>query len=344
MNPGFIMSDDRIQFDKRLDDALVELLVSDKDYRKFLAADSITNKWPSQGDRIRLALVDLTGNRICTPGFAGWGSTWPTSGASTAKIGIVYTAYQLLFDLREQVRVNRLRKTKDLIQKAKESWTGLTCTPDLAWLFTFDESAGPLGVELGPQLRDHLEKMINHNFSNVSTPRASELILRLGFEYIASVMWQSGLRHPTRQGLWFGNTFRSGPTSAKVDARCHIPGSPIIWAKNPLPAKGIFLTALSVATFFTLLAQQRLVNEGLSRSIEALLFNGCSWLRADLPEATIRAAKCGVASPFRHDAGLVQNDNRRYVIVYLTENLQMSDDLRTRFVQDLDQLIKKNNP
>ena len=98
-----------------------------------------------------------------------------------------------------------------------------------------------------------------------------------------------------------------------------------MWAKNPLPAKGIFLTALSVATFFTLLAQARLVNEQLSRDMEALLANGCSWLYGDLPTATIRAAKCGVASPLRHDAGLIEHGTRRYVLVYLTENLPMAD-------------------
>jgi hypothetical protein len=39
-----------------------------------------------------------------------------------------------------------------------------------------------------------------------STPNASKLILRLGFEYIGSVAWQSGLRHPKRGGIWYGST------------------------------------------------------------------------------------------------------------------------------------------
>src|SRR5262245_29038694 len=57
-------------------------------------------------------------------------------------------------------------------------------------------------------LTRRLKEMVDRSFSGVSTSRASELILRLGFEFIASVLFQSGLRHPTRGGLWFGNTFK----------------------------------------------------------------------------------------------------------------------------------------
>ena len=127
-----------------------------------------------------------------------------------------------------------------------------------------------------------------------------------------------------------------------------------MWAKDQFALKRIYLNALSVATFFTLLAQGRLVNEQFSLDIETLLSRGCSWLYGDLSRiATVRAAKCGIVNitngagqlgNFRHDAGLIENDSRRYVLVYLTRNLPMSDRLRTRFVRDLDRWVQNNQP
>ena len=353
MNPGFITADDQIQFDKKLDDALIKLMVEDREYRTFLAPESIRNRSPSAGDKIRIALVDLTGRKLCSPGYAGWGSTTQMRSASTAKIGIVFAVHQLLFDLREMVRVNNIQSTADLLRKAKDTWAALKCQPDLTWLFNFDQTTSPLKVEKSQNLVNHLSKVVDATFSGISTSLASQLIMRVGFEYIASVLWQSGLRHPTRQGLWFGSTFCPVPASAPTDPSCHSKGCPVVWAKDPFAIKRIYLNALSVATFFTLLAQQRLVNEQFSRDIETLLSRGCSWLFADLSGiARVRAAKCGIVSitsgagqlgNFRHDAGLIENDSRRYVLVYLTRNLPMSDRLRTRFVRDLDRLIQNNN-
>jgi hypothetical protein len=116
------------------------------------------------------------------------------------------------------------------------------------------------------------------------------------------------------------------------------------WTRNPLRTKPISLTALSVATFFTLLAQRRLADEATSEAMERMLSGGCVERGFDLPNtATVRAAKCRVASGFVHDAVLVDHGKVQYVMVYLTKDLPMPDRLRGRFTRDLDRLVRENN-
>ncbi len=342
MNPGFLKADDLIEFDTRLDGKLIDLIVGNADYRTMVSAESVRRRWPSQGDKLRVALVDLTGSKLCRPGYAGWGSTWPMPGGSTAKIAMVYAAHQLLFDLDELARVGGLRTAADLKTAARAAWSGLTCPPDLDWLVQLDASSAPVRATASANLQRHLREMVDASFSGVSTSRASELIMRIGFEYLASVLWQSGLRHPTRNGLWVGNTFMNVSITARAQAACHSGNNPITWSKNPLGATGITLTGLSAATYFTLLAQRRLVNDAGSRQIETLLASGCRFI--SLSGATIRASKCGLTSSVRHDAALIENGTRRYVVVVLTKDATWSTAVRARFLDDLDTLIRNNNP
>jgi hypothetical protein len=342
MNPGFLKADDLIEFDTRLDRKLVDLIVDDPDYRSVIHPDAVTRRYPDERDKLRVALVDLTGGKLCRPGYAGWGSTWPMSGGSTAKIAIVYAAHQLLFDLNDLVRSSSARTAADLKTAATSAWSAMTCKPDLDWLVQIDTSASPIAVSASAKLDKHLTEMVNASFSGVSTSRASELVMRLGFEYIASVMWQSGLRHPTRAGLWFGNLFMDVSITAAANPACHSGRNPITWSKNPLGAPGITLTALSAATFMTLLAQGRLVNPATSTRMETLLASGCRFI--SIPGATIRATKCGLTSSVRHDAALIENGSRRYVLVVLTKNATWSTAVRDRFIRDLDRLIQANNP
>lgn len=342
MNPGFLKADDLIEFDTGLDRKLVDLIVDSPDYRSVIHPDAVSRRYPDERDKLRVALVDLTGGKLCRPGYAGWGSTWPMSGGSTAKIAILYAAHQLLFDLNELVRSSSARTAADLKAAAASAWSGMTCKPDLDWLVQIDTSASPIAVSASAKLDKHLTEMVDASFSGVSTSRASELVMRLGFEYLASVMWQSGLRHPTRAGLWFGNLFMDVSITAAANPACHSGRNPIAWSKNPLGATGITITALSAATYMTLLAQGRLVNQATSTRMETVLASGCRFI--SIPGATIRAAKCGLTSSVRHDAALIENGSRRYVLVVLTTNAAWSTAVRDRFIRDLDGLIRANNP
>jgi len=114
---------------------------------------------------------------------------------------------------------------------------------------------------------------------------------------------------------------------------------------HPAPHRSL-LTARSVATFYTLLAQRRLADTASSTAIETLLAKGCAIDGAlfDAIPAGVRARKCGTASGFVHDSALIEHDKVRYVMVYLTKNLPMSKILRTQLIKDLDGLIVANNP
>jgi hypothetical protein len=341
MNPGFVKRDDTLAFDSSLDAKLSSLLLDTPAYATMLAPESLRTRTPSPGDKIRVALVDLTGYKICKPGLAAWGSTTPIAGASTAKVSIVYAAWQLLMDLNEMARVNNIATAAGLRSQANDAWSGLLCKPDLDWLITFDESGSVVVAKRSARMEKHLKEMVDARFSGVGTARASELILRIGFEYIASVLWQSGLRHPTRQGLWIGRIYKDTSPTAKTDPACHTGCALTTWKNNPCGATGISITALSAATFFTLLAQRRLVNESSSTEIEALLSRACNFIPT-ITGVTNRARKCGLTSDLLHDAGLLEAGSRRYVLVCLTTNPHWGG--HNAFERDMDQLIQDNNP
>jgi subtilisin family serine protease/peptidoglycan hydrolase-like protein with peptidoglycan-binding domain/3',5'-cyclic AMP phosphodiesterase CpdA len=349
-NPGFIDANDEIILDTKLNDALADLLVTK--YSRLLAKTSVTNKKASRDDRIRIALVDLTGKKLCHPGYAGWGSTVAMSGASTAKIAIFYAAAQLEFDLQNLAKSKGIKTRADLLREAGASLLQpLTCQPDLKWLMAFDETVDPVGVRMSAELKKHMDDVVEEHSS---TPNASELIMRLGFDYIASLVWQSGLRDPARGGEWIGSSYCSGRTKAPHNPRCHVfqecPGLPngrFVWKTDPLGLRSIILNALSAATFFTLLAQGRLVSAAGSATIESFLVRACSWFPLAVPGR--RAAKCGLTSDLLHDAGLIEHDNRRYAIAFLTRGANaalraQNDKLVIELIQDLDGLIKNNNP
>lgn len=346
MNPGFLTGADNVAPDARLQKALEQLLTGHREYRNLLAPTRAATPAPNAQDRLRIALVDLTGAKLCAPGLAGWGLTLPMAGASTAKVGIVYAAQQLLCDVRELIRAGNICTVAELKHTTAKAWASLTCKPDLDWLFQFDTKVSPLGISHSARLDDHLQRMVDATDPQnnaISTPSASELIIRIGFEYIASALWQSGLYHPLRRGVWFGNTFQSRPPTARLDQRCHVPGTYIAWRKNPLGSTGITLTPLAIATYFTLLAQRRLVSIAASQRIEGLLSKGCTWLTHQLPAATIRAQKCGLTSEYLHEAALIEHGDLRYVLVYLTRNVGRRPELYRQLTRDLDTLVRSNN-
>ena len=197
MNPGFYRARDGFhQFDTVLHAKLQNLLLDTPKYAGMLADESKKKRDASAGDRVRVAVVDLTGDKICKPGYADWGSTFPITGGSTVKISMLYAAHQLLFDLNEMARTGGIKITALLKQKAlSEVWSQLICPPDLDWLVEFDDKTGPtVRAKFSKNLALHLNEMVHNAFSNNSVGRANQLIMRLGFEYIASVLWQSGLR------------------------------------------------------------------------------------------------------------------------------------------------------
>ena len=184
--------------------------------------------------------------------------------------------------------------------------------------------------------------------------------MKLSFEYIASVAWQSGLRHPLRGGLWFGSTYCRVGDPDKLNPKCHerviansgcdAGESRFVWKNDPLKIGRIRGSALSCATYMTLLAQGRLVNADMSRRIESFLVHGCQLIgQTALGGTRTRAAKCGVTSLSFHDVALMEHGSppkkRRWVFAFMSRglNTQERKDL-LQLVPAVHDLIVGNNP
>jgi hypothetical protein len=278
---------------------------------------------PSGNDRLRVALVDLTGDKITKPDFAGWGSTIAMYRASVPKILALYAAFQLRRDLRNLSAAQGITNGRALEQAAIHNWrlSGLTSGfPDLVWLFDIRSWSGASDLDFtaaaGSVFRDIMKNC-----------PAGALIARVGFPYIGSLTWQSGLRHPTRGGLWLPVAF------------CN-KGS---WPANPIRISGSnSATALSVATYFTLLAQGRLVDDASSSNIKGFLRNGCVTSLFP-PVPGVVASKCGIWSDYLHDCVLIDRGSVRYVAVGLTRSNRADLAKYTQLFSELDNLIVRNN-
>lgn len=356
MNPRFIMPDDSISIHAPLQTKLTDLIVGS--FPDLIDRASVSSRTARQADKLHVAVVDLSGARkLCQPQFAGFGAELNESGASTSKIILFFAAYQLLFDLEEMVKAGGITKTADLRKKANSEWAKLTCKPHIDWLFKFTESAGPLKVEMSAALKTTMDNIVDEKSS---TPNASKLLLRLGFEYVGSVAWQSGLRHPKRGGIWYGSSYcQGGGLPAPISGACHSQitqgsgcganQSRVIWTGDPFGHRGVRGSALSFVTYMTLLAQGRLVHRVASAHIEGLLGRACGFIAPVLPGQwhSMRANKCGLTSTLYHDAAIIQHDKVRYAISYMFKSKNSADQLKgkvRRLMQDIDGLIVAANP
>lgn len=319
MNPGFIDANDQLITDTGgdgLQTCLRRLITTQ--FQNYLS--NPRNTAPSAGDRLRVALVDLTGPKIAKPDFAGWGSTVSMYAASVAKILALYGAHQLRMDLRQLADSQHITTGKALEQAALRQWGRRSGLPSLAWLFNIRNWSGDQGLlDFTPAVFKVFENIM-HN------AEAGELIIRVGFPYIASVTWQSGLYHPTRRGLWLSSSYGKGS-----------------WADNPISGvSSANVTALSAATYFTLLAQGRLVDDASSKEMTTWLGGGCvTWLFPD--SLGLVASKCGIWSDYLHDCALIVRDRIRYVVVGLTRTKRSEDSKYTQLFLELDKLIVQNN-
>ncbi|HJQ68517.1 MAG TPA: hypothetical protein VKA70_06080 [Blastocatellia bacterium] len=282
---------------------------------------------------LRIALVDLTEVKHHTPIFGGFWSFNPGSemeGASLPKILALYAAYQLRFDLDTFAALKGITKASALQLSIANEWkkAGLTTQPKLAGLFTFVEKSGST-----------VEAKLRRKPAIHSNSDARALILALGFEYIGSVALQSGLFDEKQGGLWL-NAAYAKPA--------------ITWSGSPFPKLPRHcITALSAATYFTLLAQGRLVNQASSNEIASVLRLKC--MEPGLLDGVnslpgvIGASpnKCGILSPYYHEAIHVNRQppgGRRleYVAAVISKEPPALDFVTLG--KELDSIIAKLNP
>lgn len=341
LDPGFLDANGEVKTGA-LQDALKQLLASDPAFR------------PAAG-RLTLALVDLTGSRLLHPEFAGSGSTIAVDGASCPKVAPLYAAFQLRNDLKQIAASENITTNAELVKVMTERWKGIAGAPRLdRFLYRLTD---PPALEFTAEVDEAINNIIHQHNANHA---ARVLIEAVGFPYIASLLWQSGLRHPTRGGLWLTSNYAGG-------AAWSGPAKP-----PPPPVFGHTATALSLATFFTLLAQDRLAPSGLPRTIRTAL-STASWFTPVLPSATI-ASKVGLllkclrfepkmkngqpvivnGKPVQkcthsiathvHEAALIENGRFRYAVAIMTTGIPTGVSLLQKLIGELDDLIRKNNP
>jgi hypothetical protein len=240
-------------------------------------------------------------------------------GASVPKILAVYAAHQLRMDLRQLATSQKISTGRALEKVALQSWKLSGHLPNLVWLFDIRNWSGNPDALDFTAAAHQVFRGIMHN------PEAGELIIRVGFPYIASVTWQSGLFHPARGGLWLTSSYGKGQ-----------------WGSNPVKvAHSANVTALSAATYFTLLAQGRLVDHAASGEIKATLLGGC--VTGLFPTRGVVASKCGIYADYLHDCALIERGGVRYVVAGLTRTKSNESTKYTQLFLELDKLIVRNN-
>lgn len=350
MNPGFI--------DAVKDEIIVDKTAAGLDTRlKAL----IAGNYGSFKNETKVALVDLTGKKLFAPEYAGWGSTVSVYGASSPKVLAIYSAFQLKCDLtRLALREKITSKTalmKTFLERIKKA--GISPGPQVNEKnFTFAENGtDPVSVDISETLMAHIKNIHHPNLSNAA---ARELIKAVGFGYIGSVTAQAGLWHRNRKGLWLSASCEGGPR----------------WTTSPVGGFGHTCNALSLATFFTLLAQGRLAEERSSERIRSVLRGG-SWIEiallnvyqnqvrsgtiATVPDIEVFSKvglltkctawheisgkkKCKTSiTTTRQDSALVKRGRFQFVLVVLTQGNASRSNVIERLTVDANKLIEEKN-
>jgi hypothetical protein len=269
-----------------------------------------------------VAVVDLTGAKRSAPEFAAWGAPVDVYGASVPKILALYAAFQVRSDLRDLITRKSPPDGKQLEAAATAEWHAKGYKrdlPDLVWLFDIRKWTPAAALDFTPAARDTFAN-IDHNCP------AGTLIARVSMPFIGSVAWQSGLYHPMRSGLWLRASYCNKGTWA----------SPVKtpWVHNA--------TALSAATYFTLLAQGRLVDTASSTDIKNALRGGC--VTRLFPSLPVVASKCGWYNGWIHDCAWIQDSSVRYVMAVLSRQTKPAHEaLYTQLCAQIDTLVRLNN-
>lgn len=347
LNPGFIDAQDNLLPSDALQKGLADLLTENRNFSRFLTRDSIRLRRGFSGDKIHVALVDLTGKKMTQPEFAGWASTVPVDAGSSIKVAPLYAAFQLKADLEHIARTEGIARTQDLLETVDARWkrAGIGARPALKEIFNIGQQPPDLAFA------DDVKEALDHIVFKEANVSASLLIRKVGFPYIASALWRSGLRHPQRGGIWLKWNFDSD--------------HPQQWDSAPEPAPGpVFphtATALSLATFYTLIAQGRLPNSTYSAEMKKRLVE--SWYPGVLPDAKI-TAKVGLDNrcltwklndrrqrecatwtvQAAHEADFIENGKLRYAVAITTTGIPEGIDVLKALIVEIDSLIRRNNP
>lgn len=179
--------------------------------------------------------------------------------------------------------------------------------PKIAVLYAAFQARKERRLVIDGEFRDTLTQMCRVS----SNCAASAAIDKVGFPYIASCLWESGLYDEEMGGgLWVGKAYG---------------GENDQWRRDPVANLSHGATAVSVAKLLTLLAQGRLVDAQSSREMLDILGNPGlhhKFVRGlDSRPSTI-FRKSGSWKEWHGDAALVERDGKRYVAVALMQTTE----------------------
>ena len=180
--------------------------------------------------------------------------------------------------------------------------------PKIAILLTGFEEIREGSLTYTPAVRDTFTRMVRYS-SNTDASKAAQLV---GFDRIAQTLTSEKYRFydPSKNGgLWLGKAY-GGPRD--------------YWRPDPLHHLSHGATTLQLARFFTMLAEDKLVDPERCRLMKEVLskpginhkfVKGLS----DIPGITIYR-KSGTWHDWHSDAALVEWNGHRYVLAALTED------------------------
>jgi hypothetical protein len=252
-------------------------------------------------EKFKLAVVELTDNPN-KPFYVGFHDQEEVPVWSVAKLLVMYAAYQLRHDLREVAAQSHTTTQADLITEAKAQWVrapepivkkivltdpdprfAKAGPPNMQKIFDMVRNGGSWKIDFkrSGETPVDLEKVDRK--TTKSTPESLAIIDSLeflermwlmigwsndlaaatcvrdvGYPYMTALTSQSGLYNPITGGLWLGGDYQDGAVAGP-------------W--KPSPVGGIVPagTAKALATFMTVLAQDRLVDATASADMRDLM-------------------------------------------------------------------------
>jgi hypothetical protein len=279
---------------------------------------------------LAVAITDLTlrARRGDGAGFitnTGWNLYDMRVAGSMLKIVPMFASFRLRENL--QIAINQVDSNdkNEVIETIERDWgevvrTAINGRPDfpkIREIFTMSGARGSWNLQFTSNHLAHMKNSIGHSDQASSTV----LIKRLGFQFMNGALEAEGLWSQELGGLWLGTDYSGG--NWKIEPRTQ--------------RTHVGATAVGVATFLTLLEDDRLVGPQASDEMRGIMRLAGTWAGEGLDRARPRRpvldvyGKVGIVKEF-NDCAVVERQHNgsriRYASVVLSAtNPQIIRDL-----------------